>query len=79
MGNSMSFWLLERRDLVDRNRLQCEAVVVRAPDEETARRVAAEAAYEEGADAWESPRRATCVPVLTEAVAEVILQSLVEP
>ena len=77
----MKLWLLEaREDLPDENNPwepwydKCFGLVVRAPDEATAREIAAAWPGDEGAAAWRDPRLSECGELTAEGGVEIILK-----
>jgi len=73
---SMRLWKLERKDdaWVD----EARACIVRAPDEQEARKLAGTCAGDEGTAVWMDAGQVTCTEVTRSGEAEVILCDVFE-
>jgi hypothetical protein len=76
----MRLWLLSPREIAEKADDPWEpwfdknfGMVVRAPDEATARTLARKAAWGEGADAWSDPALSSCVELTANGEAGVIM------
>jgi len=72
----MRLWKLEQVEEVYADEMR--ACIVRAPDEQEARKLAGASAVDEGAEMWLDASRVTCQEVTVEGEARMILCDVYE-